>query len=294
MISEEIRRKIKKIKIYTKKLIQTGLSGDYLSAFKGSGLEFDKIRDYQIGDDVRFIDWNSSARMNKIMVKQFVEERERTIILVIDVSGSLVFSSKKDLKKDMVATIASILAFVSSENKDKVGALFFSDKIEKWIEPARGELQVGKILENIFSINPKGSKTNINECLKFLINLKKRNSIVFFLSDWIDDIENYFKILKVAACEYDFVGVRILDERERSFPDVGLIEVKDLESGDIFAIDTRRKNQDKTLNTLMDIRLLEQKGLFDKYKIDLLDLTVGHDFIQPMVNFFRSRIRRQI
>ncbi len=294
MISQDIRNKIKKIKIHTKRLIQSGLSGDYLSAFKGTGLEFDKIRDYQLGDDVRFIDWNCSARMNKMMVKQFVEERERTIILMIDVSKSEQYSSKKDLKKDMVATISSVLAFVASENKDKVGAFFFSDKVEKWIAPARGELHVGKILEKIFSIKPTSNKTNINEALKFLIKLKKRNSVVFMLSDWIDDINNYSKILKVASCEYDFVGVRILDDCEKSFPNVGLLQIRDLETDKVITIDTRKSEGKKTINTFLNVRLLEQKGLFDKYKIDLLDLTVDQPFIHPMINFFRSRIRRQI
>ena len=294
MISQDIRNKIKKIKIHTRRLIQSGLSGDYLSAFKGTGLEFDKIRDYQVGDDVRFIDWNCSARMNKMMVKQFVEERERTVILMIDISKSEQYSSKEDLKKDMVATISSVLAFVASENKDKVGALFFSDKVEKWISPARGELHVGKILENIFSIKPTSNQTNINQALKFLVKLKKRNSVVFMLSDWIDDIENYSKILKVASCEYDFVGVRILDEREKNFPNVGLLQIRDLETNNVVTIDTRKTEGKKTLNTFLEIRLLEQKSLFDKYKIDLLDLVVDQPFIQPMINFFHSRIRRQI
>lgn len=294
MISEEIRSKIKKIKIHTKRLIQSGLAGDYLSAFKGMGLEFEKIREYQIGDDVRFIDWNSSARMNKIMVKQFVEERERTIILAIDISASLQYSAKKELKKNLVATISSLLAFVAGNNKDKVGALFFSDKVEKWIAPARGELHVGKILENIFVINPSSNKTNIKEVLSFLVNLKKRNSVVFMLSDWIDDSADYSKILKVASCEYDFVAIRILDDCEKDFPNVGMLSVKDLESGQVVEVDTRNHKNKDSLRKLLNVRLLEQKRIFDKYKIDLLDLAVGKPFVLPMINFFRQRIRRQI
>ena len=295
MISKELRSKIKRIEIFSKRLMKTGLSGDYLSAFKGAGLEFEKIREYQSGDDVRFIDWNSSARSNKIMVKQFVEERERTVILVIDISASSLYSSKEDLKKDLIANVASSLSFIASNSNDNVGALFFSDKVEKWIPPAKGDLHVGKIIENIFTIKPSGVRTNILETLKFLIKLKKKNAIVFMISDWLDDISSYSKILKVVSCEYDFLGVRVLDDCEKNFPDVGLLQCKDLESGKEVFINTGGKDKDgNVLGKILKMRCLEQDRLFTKYKIDLLDLTVGRQFVNPMVSFFRKRIRRQI
>ncbi|MFA5075059.1 MAG: DUF58 domain-containing protein [Candidatus Babeliales bacterium] len=290
--AQEIQEKVEKIKIFTKRLMRSYLIGDYLSAFKGSGLEFEQIREYQLGDDVRFIDWNASAKANKIMIKQFVEERDRVVILLIDVSRSSIFSSKKELRKDMIAKVAATLAFIASNNKDRVGILFFSDRIEKWIAPSRNKLHIANIIESIFSIKPQSTNTNINQALNFLVGLKKNNAIVFVLSDWIDDIDNYSKILKIASCKYDFIGIRFVDNCEINLPDVGFLQIKDLESGELFNIDTRGKQN--RLNISLQARLIEQKKIFAKYKIDLLDLTVGQPFINPLVNFFKQRIRRQI
>ncbi len=296
VITEDILNKIKRIKFFTKRLMRSSLVGDYLSAFKGTGLEFDQIRDYQVGDDIRFIDWNSSAKMNKMMVKQLIEERDRTVILMIDVSASSNYSSQQELRKDMIAQVAASLAFIAGENKDRVGALFFSDRVEKWIAPSRGIVHVGKIIESVFSIQPQSSKTDIAEALRFLVGLKKRNAVVFMLSDWIDEVSNYDKILKVASCEHDFVGIRFLDDCEGYFPDTGLLEVQDPETLESFFIDSRQKKiQDKlNLNYALQLRLKEQKKLFEKYRIDLLNLNVGRSFVNPMVNFFRQRIKRQI
>jgi len=299
MISQDIRSKIKKIKIHTKRIMQSSLSGDYLSAFKGSGLEFDQLREYSAGDDVRFIDWNSSAKMNKIMVKQFIEERDRTIILAIDLSASTLYSSQQELRRDSIANLAAALAFIANHNKDKIGALFFSDHIEEWIAPSRGNVHVGKIIEKLFAITESKTdsrtksgaqkKTNIAEALKFLINLKKRSAVVFMLSDWIDNQDEYSKFLRVASCQYDFIGIRILDRCEKDFPDIGLLDVIDPETGQQFVLDSRKV---KTLHTILNARLIEQKALFDKYRIDLLDIAIGQPFILPLVHFFSQRIRR--
>ena len=289
-VSSDLLSQIKAIKIFTKRLMNSSLAGDYLSAFKGSGLEFDQIREYQMGDDVRFIDWNASAKMNKVMIKQLIEERDRTVILAIDISASSNFSSKEELKKEMISKVGAALTFIASESKDKVGALFFSDRVEKWIAPSRGRVHISRILKDLLSLKPTGKKTDIQEALNFLVSLKKRNSVVFMLSDWIDEVESYSNILKVAGCEYEFVGIRLLDEKENSFPNVGLIDMQDLETGELFTVDTKNKK----INLFFKQHFLEQKRLFEKYKIDLLDLTVGHSFVNPMINFFRQRIRRQI
>ncbi|MCB9493679.1 MAG: DUF58 domain-containing protein [Epsilonproteobacteria bacterium] len=290
MLNDDIRHKVKKIKIHTKRLMQSSLTGDYLSAFKGSGLEFDQLREYQFGDDVRFIDWNSSAKMNKIMIKQFTEERDRTIILAIDLSTSSHFSSQQDLKKDLIAQVAATIAFVASNNKDKVGAVFFSDHIEHWIAPARGNSHVGKIIENIFSLQPKSKQTNLQEALRFLIRLKKRNAVVFMLSDFIDELDSYKKLLNIVRYEYDFIAMRILDECEKALPNVGKLQVQDPETGGTYHIDTSLKQ----LNTFLQKRLIEQKKVFERCKIDMLDLHIGRSFIHVLVNFFHQRIRRQI
>lgn len=291
MINEEIRTKIKLIKIHTNRLMQSTIMGDYASAIKGSGLEFDQIRDYQFGDDVRRIDWNSSAKSHKIMVKQFIEERERTIILAIDISRSSQYSSQKELRQDVIAQLAGTLALVAGNNKDKVGALFFSDRIEKWIAPSRGPTHVGKILESVFTIEPQGAKTSIEQALKFLVNLKQRNAIVFMISDWIDDEANYKNAMRIAGCKYDVIGVRVLDQCEYTFPAIGLLEIEDPESGEHCIIDT--SNQ-KHRHIFLTQRLLEQKHFFERNRIDLLDIVIGKPFINQLVMFLHQRIRRQI
>lgn len=288
-MDNEIRSKIKKIIIYTKRLTQSSLTGDYISAFKGSGLEFDQLREYQMGDDIRFIDWNSSAKMNKIMVKQFVEERDRTIILAIDISKSSLFSSQSELRQDTIAQVAAALTFVATQNKDKVGALFFSDRVEKWIPPKRGRSHFGAIIETLFTLKAQGTKTDFSEALRFLVSLKKRNAITFMLSDWISEQENYSNLLKVASIKFDFVGIRFSDQTEKELPDLGLLEIEDPETGELVTIDTRT-----SVKNYLSSRRIKQERLFKKYKIDLLDLSVGQPFVNKMIEFFHQRIRRQI
>jgi len=292
MISSEIQSKIKKIKIHTKRVMHSALGGDYLSAFKGSGLEFHQIREYCMGDDVRAIDWNSSAKMNKIMIKQFVEERDRTIILAIDISGSTNYSSQQELRAETIANVAGTLAFIASENKDKVGALFFSDDVDRWIAPSKGNVHFGRIIEALFTTKPTAKKTSIANALKFLIQLKKRNAVVFMLSDWIDQPTDYQRLLSVVSCEYDFIGIRILDRCENVLPAVGLLDIEDSETGQQCTIDNRSVQSD--CNRVLHTRLHEQKRMFEKHRIDVLDLTVAQPFINPLIQFFHQRIRRQI
>jgi uncharacterized protein (DUF58 family) len=268
--------------------MQSTLIGDYLSAFKGTGLEFEQIREYYFGDDVRHIDWNSSAKSSKIMIKQFVEERDRTIILAIDISSSNQYSSGKELRKDTIDEVASFLTLIATHNKDKVGALFFSDKVEKWIPPGRGKVHCGKIIETIFTIKPKNIKTSIEQALRFLISLKNRNSILFMLSDWIDETDSYTKLLKIARCKYDFISIRFLDKVEKNMPKFGLLEIANSETGQTVVVDTRK------INTALHAEQIKQKNLFKKYKIDFLDLTIARPYVNQMVQFFHQRIRRQI
>lgn len=280
--------KIKKITIVTKRLMQSPLIDDYLSAFKGIGLEFDQIREYQVGDNVRFIDWNSSAKMNKIMIKQFIEERDRTIILAIDVSSSSIFSSQEELRRETTTQIASALAFIATHNRDKIGVLFFSDQVEKWIPPSRGKAHYGKIIESLMSITPKNKKTNIGQALRFLLSLKNRNAILFVLSDWIDPVENYSSLLKVARYKFDMIGVKLTDLTEQTFPNFGYINVYDPETNLETTVDSNKLNHHLKVNELALTKL------FQKHKIDLLELTVGKPFINKMIKFFHLRIKRQI
>lgn len=295
MITEEIRQKIKRIKIHTGRVMHTTLSGDYASAFKGSGLEFDQLREYQMGDDIRNIDWNSSAKMNKLMVKQFIEERDRTIILCIDVSASSIYGSAGLLRSELMAQVGAALTFIANHHKDKVGALFFSDIIEEWIPPKRSTLQIGAIIEKIFTIQARNKKTDPDVALRFLINLKKRNAILFFLSDWFFDSPTYEKLLRVTAVEYDFVALRFLDDREHAFVDIGLLELENPETGQRVTIDTSAKNKaGLSLQVALESRLIKQKRLFDKYKIDYVDIPVREDFFGHLAKYFHARTKRQI
>lgn len=296
MITEEIRQKIKLIKIQTGRVMHTTLSGDYASAFKGSGLEFDQLREYQVGDDVRNLDWNSSAKMNRLMVKQFIEERDRTIILCIDVSASSIYGSAGMLRSELIAQVGAALTFIANHHKDKVGALFFSDIIEKWIPPKRSSVQVGTIIEKMFSIKPRSKKTNAEVALRFLIDLKKKNSILFFLSDWFFDSPAYEKLLRVAVLEYDLVALRFLDDREQEFIDIGLLDFVDPElSGQRITIDTSAKNSTGlSLKEALSARLIKQKRLFDKYKIDYVDIPLREDFFGHLAKYFHARTKRQI
>ncbi len=288
MLSELVRSQIKHIKIFTKKLVSSSLSGDYISAFKGSGMEFHQIREYQHGDDVRFLDWNSSAKSRNLMVKQFIEERDRTIILMVDISFSANYSSKLELKKELIATITSVLTFISSDNNDKVGAIFFSDKVEKWVPPSRGMVHANNILNIILTIEASSKGTNIDEALRFLINLKKHNFVVFMLSDFIDDIEKFKKILKVVSYKHDFIGMRILDNVEKELPSIGLLEVEDPETGEHLVLDTNK------IQPFLNEHFNDLSKLFDKYKIDLLNLTTDKPFTSDLIKFFHKRIRRSI
>lgn len=292
MLDNQIKSRIKKIKILTRRLMASALSGDYLSAFKGSGLEFHQIRDYVPGDDVRFIDWNSSAKMNKIMIKQFVEERERTILLVFDLSSSTFVSSKEELKHDAMANVAAMLAFIAHENKDKVGALFFSDVVEHWITPSKGNIHLANIMKHLFESKPERKGTNIAQALRFLISLKKRGAIVFFISDFIDASTESFDLLKIARREYDFIAVRVTDQTEHTLPDIGLLEVQDSETGMISTIDTRRGPHG--VSFFLTKRMAEQKRLFEKLRIDHIDIMTGRPFFNDIARFFKQRIRRQI
>ncbi len=295
MLDPVVQSKIKLIKVQTKRLMQSSIAGDYISAFKGTGLEFNQLREYQQGDDVRFIDWNSSAKMDKIMVKQFIEERDRTIIIAIDISTSSLYSSTYELRQSTIAQVAATLSYIAHVCKDKVGVLFFSDQIEKE-KPLWGAFaHVGSIMDTIFSFKPSGKKTAINEALRFLIKLRKRNAVIFMLSDWIDDETSYKKFLKIAGVEYDFIGVRMLDQCEMTFPDIGLLEIINPETDTVSFIDTRKtRSALNPLNLFLKKRMAEQKKLFDKYSVDLLDLPIGKPFINNLISFFHLRTRRQI
>lgn len=291
MIKLAHRGHLNKLKLFTRRLMSSSVPGDYASAFKGSGLEFDQIREYQFGDDIRTIDWNSSAKMDRIMVKQYVQERDRTVIVAVDTSSSSFFSSKEDLKWDLVGQVGLSVAFVAANSGDRVGAMFFSDEVENWFPPSKGNAHWGRISTAFDEVvHRKNKKTNFEEALKFLAQLKNKNAILFIISDFIDENSKYQKLLKMIAKEYDFVAVRVNDARERSVPSFGWIRVEDIETGEASYFDTRKSSFNDFLGRCLD----EQKKLFEKNRIDVLDLEVGRPFLNPLIKFFQKRIKRQI
>jgi hypothetical protein len=287
-VSQDILRKIRQIQIYTRRLLSGSLVGDTRSALKGTGFEFDQIREYQQGDDVRFIDWRASARTDKILVKQFIEERSRTLLLAVDISASSFFSSSQELRHDILAQVTSALAMVAEYGKDKVGLCLFSDKIEAYIPPGSGKFHVHTIMEAVFGAEPQHKKTNIAIALEHLAQLKRRDAIVFMLSDFIDT--NFEKQLGLVGAMYDFIAVRYLDKNEQAVPAVGLVEIEDIETGRHYTVDMRKKGA-HSINTHLAERITQQDNLFARYGIDVLDLVNDKHIIGDVIKFFRRRMR---
>jgi len=287
MLSPEIIKKIRQIEIHTKRLLSGLLIGDYSSARKGSGFEFDQIREYQMGDDVRFIDWKSTARMGKLLFKQYIEERNRAVIVAVDVSSSSLFSSVKSTKSDVIAQVAAVLALVADYGKDHASLILFSDDVEVVVPPGTGRKHIHHIMEYLFSYQAKGRGTNISSALTCLAKMRTKNAVVFLISDFIDT--GFEKPLRVAAKKYDLVAIRCLDENEQQFPNVGFLEIDDMETGSCFLLDTRTSNNSRVSNFLKK-RVTEQSTLFKKYGIDYLEVTTDKPFFGDIVRFFRRRM----
>lgn len=286
--SPEILSKIKQIEIFTRRLLSGSLVGDSRSAIKGTGLEFDQIREYAPGDDIRFIDWKSSARTNKLLVKQYFEERSRTIFLVVDVSKSSLFGSVESTKYDSAAQLASVLALVARYGKDRVGLLLFSDHVEQYIPPASSSHQARRIMEELFSHQPKHSHTKISVALQHLLAFQKKDALVFLISDFIDDeMDSFFA---QAAKRYDLIAMRCLDVVEKVVPLVGFVTVEDIETGEPLLLDLRNKTDNK-VKKFLATRIDEQNKIFKKYGVDLLDVVPSREhYIADIVRFFRRRM----
>jgi len=287
-IKTDIAAKIKQLEIFTRRLLNGALVGDSRSAIKGSGFEFDQIRDYAFGDDIRFIDWKASARTNKLLVKQYIEERSRTVFLVVDVSQSSMFGSGTINKYNRIVELASVLALVAQHGKDHVGLLLFSDSIEEYI-PAGSSLQhVHRLLDSMLSFTPKQSKTNISHALQHLLAVKKSDAIVFLISDFID--ENLDTYLAQAAKKYDLIAVRCLDTNEKTMPSVGFITVEDLETGELVELDLRGAHNND-VKRFLAARIDQQTNLFKRRGVDLVDVAPERDdYLAEMVKFFRRRM----
>ncbi|MDH3215479.1 MAG: DUF58 domain-containing protein [Candidatus Krumholzibacteria bacterium] len=287
----EIFRKIRRIEIFTKRMVNDLFSGEYHSVFKGQGMEFDEVREYQPGDDVRSIDWNVTARMGTPFIKRFVEERELVVLFVLDVSASGQFGTEVKTKIDTAAEICALLAFSAVQNNDKVGAIIFSDEVEQYIPPDKGRRHVLHVIRNLLFYKPTGRGTNITSALDYLMRVVKRRAIVFILSDFLS--ADFSKTLAAAANRFDVVAIRIADRRERDLGRARLVRLWDQERGVEQLIDLGNKKSRKRLNDLSTKRNQELRQLFNRYGVDSIDIATGDDYAKPLSMFFRARARRR-
>ena len=287
---KELARTIRHIEIRSKRLVNELFSGEYHSSFKGRGIEFSNVREYSWGDDVRTIDWNTSARKNDLYVKLFTEERERTVLLVLDGSGSMLFGSRRRTKKELASEVAAVLAFSAIMNNDKVGLLIFSDRVEKFIPPRKGRSHVLVILEEIISFEAQHRKTDIDAALSFIRSIQKRQAIVFLLTDLID--ERYEKAMKILDARHDFVVVHLIDPLDTEIPDSGILWVQDPETGEEGIIDAAGA---KALKRYKKIRQTQQELLMKKLsgmRIDTISLQTNSSIIGALNRFFRYREKK--
>ncbi len=287
MNTSDLLKKVRQIEIKTRGLSNHIFAGEYNTAFKGKGMAFSEVRDYQNGDDVRLIDWNVTARYNSPFVKVFEEEREMTVMLMIDVSGSNNFGSNKNFKKELATEIGAVLAFSAIKNNDKVGVVFFSDIIEKFIPPKKGKKHILRIIREIISFTPSSKKTDLSVALEYFNSVISRRSICFILSDFISS--SFKKPLKIASRKHDVVAVKLIDKREEIIPNIGLVPIEDAESGKKIIIDTSSKFFISKLLEEKQKRNKKLKNLMSESSVDLINLFTGEDYVKPLINFFKKR-----
>lgn len=290
MLTKELIKQVRQIEIRTRGLVNQVFSGEYHSVFKGRGMEFSEVRDYQFGDDIRNIDWNVTARFGHPYIKVFEEERELTVMLLVDLSGSLMFGSVSKTKQRVAAELSAVLAFSALKNNDKVGLLLFTDKIEKFVPPRKGKSHVLRIIREVLSFEPQGKTTNLKGALEFMHNAIKKKSIAFLLSDFIDS--GYEKILGIVGKKHDLIGIVLDDLRERELPAMGLVKVTDAETGDERWIDTSSRKVRESIVNSYEERKRRRKSLFVTSRLDSIEVTAGNDFVKPLVKFFKLRERR--
>jgi uncharacterized protein (DUF58 family) len=290
MLPKEIVHKIRRIQITTKRLVNESLAGEYRSVFKGRGMEFDEVREYQHGDDVRTIDWNVTSRAGRPFVKRYVEERELTVMLLIDMSASGVFGSTDKLKSEITAEISALLAFSAIKNNDRVGAILFTDCVEKFIPPRRGSTHVLRVIREVLFHKPEHRGTCIQKALEHLNLVVHKRSVVFLISDLLD--QGFEQPLKVANRRHDIVIIQTMDPRERELPNVGILEIKDAETGEIVCLDTALPWVRDTFQENWNRNQAKLSRLFDSHRMDHLTIETGKPYDVPLIRFFEERARR--
>jgi uncharacterized protein (DUF58 family) len=289
-VTRDILKKVKRIEISTRSVVNEVFSGEYHSVFKGRGMEFAEVREYQMGDDVRTIDWNVSARMGHPYVKVFEEERELTVMFLVDVSSSGNFGTATQFKREVAAELAAVLAFSAIQNNDKVGLIIFSDKIEKFIPPRKGKKHVLRVIREILFYKPQDSQTDLNVGLEYLSRIVKRKSTVFLISDFLT--EDFEKSLQVANKKHDIVAISITDPREISLPDIGMIELEDSETGETIVADTGNSGIRNSFYTHAAGQQEKLTSLFRSIGVDHINILTDRSYIKPITRFFRMRARR--
>lgn len=289
METNDILKKVRQIEIKTRGLSSNIFAGQYHSAFKGRGMTFSEVREYQFGDDIRDIDWNVTARFHKPYVKVFEEERELTVMLLVDVSGSLEFGTVKQLKRDMVTEMAATLAFSAIQNNDKIGVIFFSDKIEKFIPPKKGRKHILYIIRELIDFQPESRSTDIRVGLEYLTNVMKRRCTAFVLSDFIDDCRKFSNALTIANRKHDVVALQVYDKRVAELPDVGLMRIKDAETGVEQWIDTSSKAVRRAHAEWWQQKQTELSECFRRSSVDSASVRTDQDYVKAMMGLFDKR-----
>lgn len=290
-VSPELLKKVRAIQVKTNYLANEIMTGEYVSAFKGRGMEFSEVREYQPGDDIRLIEWNVTARMGQPYIKEFKEERELTSMLLVDVSSSGEFGSVGKLKNEVAAEIASILAFAAIKNNDKIGLIVFSDIIEHYIPPKKGKAHVWNIIRTILDFNPEGKGTNLNLPLEYLINIQKRKTVTFLISDF--QAKGYENTLKLAKQKHDIIALRVVDPREWDLPNVGLAHLQDAETGESILIDTADRGMVKQFSQLCKKEFLKMKTFFNSIGIDIIEIRTDRPLVEPIIRYFKVREKRR-
>jgi uncharacterized protein (DUF58 family) len=292
VLPKDLLAKVRLIEITTSRLVHNVFAGEYHSVFKGKGIEFDEVREYVPGDDVRDIDWNVTAKTGMPHTKKFTEEREMTVIFMVDMSASSSYGTRLRLKSEVIAEICALLAFAAIKNNDKVGILFFTDKVEKFIPPKKGKQHVLRVVREILSFKPKGKKTDLNVALRALNDIVRKSATVFLFSDFF--CENYEKLLKVSHKKHDMVALVVEDISELRFPKVGMLNVEDAETGKLLTFNSNRRKFLRKFEEEARLRREARKRLFTSIRLDYIDIQSDKSYVEPLIRFFKERMHRGV
>lgn len=290
MIPKEILKKVRRIEIATRGLVNDVFSGEYHSIFKGRGMEFSEVREYQIGDDIRTIDWNVTARYGHPYVKIFEEERELTVMLMVDASSSGEFGTFERMKGEIAIEICALLAFSAIKNNDKVGLIIFTDKVEKFVAPRKGKSHVLRVLRELLYFKPEDKKTDIGAALEYLSRVIRRRSVVFLVSDFLS--KDYDQAMRIANKRHDIVAIHIVDPRELELPRIGYIELEDAETGEAVLLDTSDRQVRQLFAKETSDSMTQRDKLFKSMNVDSIDIRTDQSYIEPLIKFFRMRAKR--